>query len=205
VLSAAKTLFIVAAVAAGLAGGVATARFAGPLGFLSFHINGTVVNSTANLTLVPVYLDLGTLNEGQVVNATGTGEITVPATGNYSLYIVAPGRYGRLFQYFNVTVTIDGEKVYELSLLKPVAQVELSEGEHTVQVTLNAKVGTHLPSITVSHAPFLAISSPGPHTHNTQNNTQSVESQCTWHMPWHMHTTPGSEGAPYTGHTGLHR
>jgi hypothetical protein len=181
VLSGAKALLIVAAVAAGLAGGVAAARFAHPLGFLSFHINGTGVN----MTWVPVYLDLGTLNEGQAVNATGTGEITIPRTGHYLLYIVASEKFGRVFQYFNVTVTIDGEKTYELSLYKPVVKVELSEGDHTIQVTLNAKVGTHLPSITVKHAPLLAICSPEAHHARAP------------HPPHHE--------APHTGsHGGLH-
>ena len=176
-LSGARALFIVAAVAAGLAGGVAAARFAHPLGFLSFHINGTGVN----LTWVPVYLDLGTLNEGQVVNATGTGEITIPRTGHYLLCVVAPEKYGRVFQYFNVTVTLDGEEVYELSLYKPVVKVELSQGDHTIQVTLNAKVGTHLPSITVKHAPFLAICTPGGHQSNMPHNHPGPHPGCGCH------------------------
>ncbi len=154
-----RGLLVAVMVAAGLAGGLAAAKFVGgPLGFLSFHINGT----GENITWVPVYFDLGTLNENQTVNVTGTATITLPEPGVYVVNIVGPQHYARVFSYFHVKLVFDGNKTVSLTLRHPFARVKLAEGTHVISVTLEARVRSHLPSITVDHAPFIAIH-PAPH------------------------------------------
>jgi len=154
-----KAALIAVLAAVGALGGAAAAGWGAPLGFLSFHINGTGVN----VTWVPVYIDLGTLQEGQAVNATGQATITLRDPGVYVVNIVAPEHYARVFQYFNVTLTIDGNKTVNLSLRHPYAKVRLTAGHHEIDVVLHAKVRSHLPNITVEHAPFLAIHKLPPH------------------------------------------
>jgi hypothetical protein len=175
-------LGIIALLTAGTAVGIMAVNGFGPFGFVSFNVQGT---NAMSISITNFYLNLGNLTPGKIGNYTANGSMTVNTTGNYTIYLLHVNILKKVFDQFNVTLTIKNStstisvKLFlnkgGISLMKEM--VGLSKGTYSITLFLSYKVGSPSKSISANNLAFIGVHPSGERENNENNEVAQTESE----------------------------